>query len=101
MVVSGKVIGYLFLDSLNENHFTKNDATLIETFANSAAVAIENARLFSQEQTQRKQNAVLLELMRLAASSLDLEKVMQTMFPPKVVLNYYPILAYLGLTLSA
>jgi len=77
MVASGKVIGYIFLDSREVDHFTKKDATQVETFANSAAVAIENARLFSKEQAQRKSSAVLLDLMRISASSLDLEEVMQ------------------------
>src|SRR3546814_8792810 len=44
---------------------------------NQAAIAIQNARLFSAEQHQRQREAAILDLMRVAASSLDLEVVIE------------------------
>ena len=49
MIVQDKLIGFINLDSCEPNAFTANDAIVAQTFANSAAVAIENARLFEKE----------------------------------------------------
>lgn len=71
------VIGFLNLDSRTENFFTEEQAALAQTFANQAAVAIHNALLFAEEQAQRQRTAILLDVMRVAASSLALGEVMQ------------------------
>lgn len=49
MIAHDKIIGFINLDSRLVNAFTEKDATLAQTFANSAAIAIENARLFEEE----------------------------------------------------
>jgi len=54
MIVHNKLIGFINLDSRDPNTFTEKDAIVAQTFANSAAVAIENARLF-QEESRRSQ----------------------------------------------
>jgi GAF domain-containing protein len=82
MIVQGKIIGYLFLDSRQPGYFSQRDATMVETFASSAAVAIENGRLFTEEQEQRQRSMALLDLMRIATSSLELDKVL------KAILSY-------------
>ena len=71
------VIGLLNIDSRKANAFSDRDALMAQTFANQAAIAIENARLFAKEQSQKQRNAILLDLMSVAASSLTLENVMQ------------------------
>lgn len=50
-VVTGKVIGFLSIDSHLPNAYGQTEATLAQTFANQAAVVIENARLFEQVNT--------------------------------------------------
>jgi len=77
MLIQGKRIGFLNLDSRKPNSFTEKDAILVQTFASSAAVTIENARLFNEEQEQMQRSNALLDLMRIAATSLELEKVLQ------------------------
>ena len=78
MIVQDKLVGFLNLDSSTKDFFTQDQAALAQTFANQAAISIENARLFSSEQSQKQRNAILLDLMRVAAASLTLEDVMQT-----------------------
>lgn len=46
MITQDKVVGFINLDSHRVNAFTERDAMLAQTFANSAAVAIQNAILF-------------------------------------------------------
>ena len=54
LFVKDKIIGFLNLDSRTPNFFTQEHAALAQTFANQAAIAIENARLF-QEESRRSQ----------------------------------------------
>ncbi|HVN53668.1 MAG TPA: GAF domain-containing protein [Anaerolineaceae bacterium] len=50
MLSRGKVLGVLQIQSHIPNRFTQEDANLLGLVANTAAVAIENARLFSELQ---------------------------------------------------
>ena len=86
MISQDKVVGFINLDSHKANTFTDRDATLAQTFANSAAVAIQNAILFDAEREQRKREESLLELMRITTSTLELDKVMQTILQHMVEL---------------
>lgn len=78
MITQDKVVGFINLDSHRVNAFTNRDATLAQTFANSAAVAIQKAILFKAEREQRKREESMLELMRITTSTLELDAVMQT-----------------------
>jgi diguanylate cyclase (GGDEF)-like protein len=50
MVVRNKLIGYLSIDSYTAGYFSENDASLAQVFANEAAVAVDNVRLFEEAQ---------------------------------------------------
>lgn len=78
MITQDKVVGFINLDSHRVNAFTERDVTLAQTFANSAAVAIQNAILFQGERERRKREESMLELMRVTTSTLKLDEVMQT-----------------------
>lgn len=75
LIVREQLIGMLAVDHIEPNYYTEEHARLVETFAIQAAIAIENARLFASEQSQRLREASMLDLMRLAASSIDLDQV--------------------------
>ena len=55
--VRGKTIGVLTLQSEEPDFFTNRICRIIEDFRLRAAIAIENARLFEQIQTQAKERA--------------------------------------------
>lgn len=61
-----RLIGFLNIDSRFLNFFNAEQAATVQTFANQAAIAIENARLFELEQRRRQE----AELLSLATSSL-------------------------------
>jgi PAS domain S-box-containing protein len=46
LIARGEVIGYITLDSRKPAAYTQEQATLAQAFANQAAIAIQNARLF-------------------------------------------------------
>ncbi len=48
--IKGKLIGFLNLDSATPGFFSQEVAANLQTFADQAAIAIENARLYSQLQ---------------------------------------------------
>lgn len=50
ITLEGTVIGFLSLDSTVKNHFSIEEAERLQAFANQAAIAIRNARLFDQIQ---------------------------------------------------
>ncbi len=50
LFVRGAIIGLLTIDSRTVGAYDEDDASLAQTFANQAAVAIENARLFEKVQ---------------------------------------------------
>jgi PAS domain S-box-containing protein len=54
MVVQDQLIGFLNFNSSQPNFFTKEHASLAQTFGHQAAIVIENARLFHEE-NQRTQ----------------------------------------------
>ncbi len=55
MFVGGQVTGILSLQNVDEeNAFTKSHVRLLQTLAASMSVALENARLWEQENLYRK-----------------------------------------------
>lgn len=78
MISQDEVVGFINLDSHHPSAFSERDLTLIQTFANSAAVAIQNAIRFQTEREQRKREESMLELMRITTSTLELDKIMDT-----------------------
>ena len=77
LIVRDRVIGYLMLNGGQVAVYGETEATLAQAFANQAAVAIENARLFEAT----KQYVAELEAIRQASlsltSSLKLEAVLE------------------------
>ena len=59
LIAQDQVIGYIGLESCKPAPFTERDATLAQTFANSAAIAIGNARLYQDALRTADRRAVL------------------------------------------
>ncbi len=75
MIVQKKVIGLIQVQSYSFNRFSESDVELLGLAANTAAVAIENARLFATIQLRARQVSAVNELGRLLASTLDLPTI--------------------------
>jgi diguanylate cyclase (GGDEF)-like protein len=52
LTVQNKTIGLLAIDSMEKDHFSMEDINFVTAFAEQVAIALENARLFGETQTQ-------------------------------------------------
>jgi PAS domain S-box-containing protein len=72
LIVKGKVIGVISLDNASRKAaFTESDLRLLVTFASSAAVAIENARLFTETQQRVHRLSTLHAIDAAIGASVD------------------------------
>ncbi|HMQ50555.1 MAG TPA: ATP-binding protein [Anaerolineae bacterium] len=76
--VSRRVVGLLSLYKHQLNFYTNDHAEKALAYAAQAAIAIDNARLYSEVEHRAQQLAVLHELDRAIASSLQLDDVYQS-----------------------
>jgi GAF domain-containing protein len=74
--VKAAVIGGLAVSDVSGRRFTEEEAQLLQAFADQAALALENARLFSLERARRRQIAALAEIEREFAAELDTERLL-------------------------
>jgi putative nucleotidyltransferase with HDIG domain len=72
MFVQDKLMGFINLDSRTPGAFTEEHAAPLQTFANQAAVAIANARLFELEQKRRKNAEIIRQAATILTTMLDL-----------------------------
>ncbi len=72
-----QVIGFLNLASSKPNFFAANHTKHLQVFANQAAVAIQNARLHTQAETQAMNMASLNIAGQAMTSTLDLNTVLE------------------------
>jgi signal transduction histidine kinase len=85
--VRGKVIGVVYVDNrVRTNLFSEQDLELLETFAAQAAVAIDNARLFST--TDQALNARVEELTMLQRMDRQLNETLDLNNALRVTLEW-------------
>jgi putative nucleotidyltransferase with HDIG domain len=72
MYTQDKLVGFINLDSKTPGAFTEEHGIIAQTFANQAATAIENARLFELEQKRRKDAEITRQAATVLTSLLDL-----------------------------
>jgi GAF domain-containing protein len=71
------IFGVINVESVNLSAFSEEDERLLVTIAGGLASTIERFRLFETQQSHLQREAAILDLMRIAASSLDLEEVLE------------------------
>jgi GAF domain-containing protein/nitrogen-specific signal transduction histidine kinase len=74
--VRDKVIGALTIDNRGVRKYTEEDIRVIQTFAQQAAIAIENARLFEAQRVQRELSEALEAAAAVVSSVLDFDQVL-------------------------
>jgi GAF domain-containing protein/HAMP domain-containing protein len=77
MLVAGKVIGVLDVQSENVNRFTDVDVSIKTTLASQVAVALQNARSFSQTQRQVERETALNLITQKIQSATTIEAALQ------------------------
>jgi GAF domain-containing protein/signal transduction histidine kinase/ActR/RegA family two-component response regulator len=76
LVVRDRVIGQLAVDKHQPDYYDEGDAELVFTFAQQAAIAIENARLFELTRRQSERLAQTLAVSETLHRGLELEQVL-------------------------
>ena len=61
-MVGARVLGALAVGTTERHDYTEEELSLLQSLANQAAIAIDNARLFFEEQTRRAYLNALLEI---------------------------------------
>ncbi|MCS7281910.1 MAG: GAF domain-containing protein [Anaerolineae bacterium] len=75
--IGGEVIGVLNVESRRLNAFNEDDLTFYTAIAGQLGVALENARLYQQEQRLRRKAESLYRAAQAMTTSLDLQKVLE------------------------
>lgn len=76
LMARGKVIGVLNIESVFPNAYSERDENLLTALANSAAIALENARLYKSELARREQ----AETLRTATAALSTALEIHTLY---------------------
>ena len=74
--VKGKIIGIIALDGQSIGQFSERDAQLAVTYANQVAIALENARLFTELQVELSERQKLI--VELESKNAELERFTYT-----------------------
>lgn len=79
MLYGEKLIGVLDVTELKttDHQFTEAEMHLLMLFANQAAIAVENARLFEAEERRRQEAAAIAEVGKDISASLQLDIVLE------------------------
>jgi PAS domain S-box-containing protein len=87
LLMGRQLVGAIaFMDKDTSRQFGPNDLRLLDLFAPQAAVAIENARLFTVERRRAEEQQALLDTMKDLAGQLELSKVLQRVLERAVAL---------------
>lgn len=76
MKLEHELIGVLNVDSTRKHAFTQEDVALLTLLANQSAQVIHNGNLFDTVNRQVKELSTLIEINKMIASSLSVEKIL-------------------------
>ena len=88
-----KLIGTLSLSDRTGRTYSDNEVALLQTFADQAALALENARLYEQTERQLKRIEALREIEKSITSTLDLSTVLNVLMEKIDLFLTYPAAA--------
>jgi phosphoserine phosphatase RsbU/P len=76
MLIRGKLVGVIDLQSTRLNAFTENDKALLTLLASRIGIAIDNARLYRRVERQNRILRVLAHLSQEFSSILDIDELL-------------------------
>src|SRR3989441_11614530 len=77
LIRSGEIVGVLSLQRPDVRAFSDREIALVRAFADQAAIAVENARLFNETKEALDRQTAITEILRaISASPAELERVL-------------------------
>ena len=77
LIVRGRVIGVLDIESSQPDYFTPDQQNILTLVASRIGTAVENAKLFEHERNQAETLLLLNEVSREANSTLSVEEILR------------------------
>ncbi len=77
--VKGRLIGTLNVDSTTPDAYDESVGQMAASFANQAAIAIENARLYGESEERNRQLALLNRITRIGTVMLDVDDLLKSL----------------------
>jgi GAF domain-containing protein len=78
LIVAGRIIGVLDIHSAKPNAFGEDEIAIIQTLSGQVAVAVQNARLFSQVSHRAERERKVVEITSRIRSTNDIPSILQT-----------------------
>jgi len=75
--VRGEVVGFLLASSASPGFFNPSHADPLQAFADSASVAIENARLYEETVRRNRELALINRVVAASAASQEIEPILE------------------------
>jgi PAS domain S-box-containing protein len=96
LLIGRKLIGVLDVERELPEAFTRKDLKILSLFATQAAVAIQNAQFYQQERKKSAQLALINDVSRKMASTLDHEQLLPDLVQSiQKNFNYYHVMILL------
>ena len=86
MLTKGSVMGVLYVQSSRANRFSQADAELLTLVGNTAAIAIQNARLFAVTQRRVERLTTLHAIDTALSSTLDMRVTLNILLDQLIAL---------------
>jgi len=77
LVVRGETVGALSLGDVARRRMTETEVRLLSAFADQAALALDNARMFAETTARLRETETLLEVARAFSSPLPVQEAMR------------------------
>jgi len=78
LIVAGRIIGVLDIHSAKPNAFGEDEIAILQTLSGQLAVAVQNARLFSQVSHRAERERKVVEITSRIRSTNDISSILQT-----------------------
>lgn len=75
LIIQGRAIGVIFLNSYQPKRFNQDHVRLIAAFADQVAIALDNARLYTGASRSAKRFETLYHLSQIISSNLRIEDI--------------------------
>jgi PAS domain S-box-containing protein len=77
LIVQGRLLGILTLDHEIQGFYSEEDSRMAVVFANQAAIALENARLYAEAKRRVEESQAMFSVQKAISSRLDPDMVLQ------------------------